>query len=300
MVEPVIVGGTEVPDNSTDFLWLASLQHENHVHFCGGNLISPTWILTAAHCCWTKPYYAVLGTNNLGRPGVTRKIKRAVVHEFYKNTQNDIALLELESAVDEIEPVRFADRSEAFATIAGWGVLNYTVRALSVRLREATVPIQPYSVCTAPGAYSAEQISRKTNICAGYTAGGTDTCQGDSGGPLLVNNKTSLIGVVSWGWKCAEPKKYGVYTNVLEYKPWIDKYTGKPTSPFHTFPPQAEPRSAAPNGATPTHAPTKAANKTAAAAIAAAIAAACLLIAALVWRRRRSINNPPYKPMKTR
>ena len=92
-------------------------------------------------------------------------------------------------------------------------------------------------------------------ICAGVVQGGVDSCQGDSGGkksklnylvnniydliyfigPLIHKNKTTgiseVVGVVSWGFDCAQPNNYGIYARVTSVIPWIlknsDFYTNK-------------------------------------------------------------------------
>lgn len=61
-------------------------------------------------------------------------------------------------------------------------------------------------------------------ICAGAEAGGKDSCQGDSGGPMTANGK--LIGIVSWGRGCAQPKLPGVYAKVADQRDWIKSVVG--------------------------------------------------------------------------
>ena len=72
----------------------------------------------------------------------------------------------------------------------------------------------------------------KTMMCAGYYDGGCDACSGDSGGPLFSSARCSVggtglesvprvIGIVSWGSKCAAKGKFGVYTDVSAVGDWI-------------------------------------------------------------------------------
>lgn len=65
-----------------------------------------------------------------------------------------------------------------------------------------------------------------TYLCAGFPEGLNDTCYGDSGGPLQCENSAdtwSVRGIVSWGIGCARPNKFGVYSNVSKFMPFLNK-----------------------------------------------------------------------------
>ena len=82
-------------------------------------------------------------------------------------------------------------------------------------MQKVTVPFVNEETCK--NAYGAESITEGM-ICAGKA--GKDSCQGDSGGPM-VNKDGIQVGVVSWGYGCADEGFPGVYTRVSNYYAWI-------------------------------------------------------------------------------
>jgi len=234
---PHIVGGTDVSPDANERNWVVSLQLDSS-HFCGGSLIAPNWVLTAAHCVYEIDDITVVGgmVNLTNITRVESEIKRVIRHEAYdkKSYFNDIALLELKSPMVELSSIKLIDREEqqapeSWVYSAGWGATSQSGPEPEV-LQKVRLPIVSYTKCTAKGSYKKDQLFEGGTICAGYDQGGMDSCQGDSGGPLYsVDPETdnmNLVGVVSWGDGCAQPKKYGVYTRVNFYLDWIRNYTG--------------------------------------------------------------------------
>lgn len=231
-----IVGGFSARRGSLP--WQVSIQHLGH--FCGGTIIDKRWILTAAHCFERTPNFEgkiVAGEHDFRiSEGSEQKIyvERVIMHPQYvsKNADNDITLLKLEKDLrfdDYTQPAclpKLVNEKLDYAPgnvviISGWG--STTARKAPTTLQVATVPLIADSTCKKETYYKPEKITASM-VCAGKLGeGGVDACQGDSGGPLVksVAGKFTVLGVVSWGYGCAQPYKPGVYTRVARFEKWI-------------------------------------------------------------------------------
>lgn len=193
----------------------------------------------------------VSGTVNLQPAArITQTVLDIRVHsEFDPETMaNDVALLLLgpqrgdAPRIDGIPTrphgIQLARSQDAFwlyrpysvAEINGWGKLAERGR-IHDTLQQVRVPVVDAQTCRAAYRTIGGRAPHATAFCAGYSTGGYDSCQGDSGGPVfysppdtpagIQSSIPQLLGIVSWGYGCARPGAFGVYTNVLHVIDWI-------------------------------------------------------------------------------
>ncbi len=239
--EQEIVGGAVAPITAAP--WQVSLQSAAGQHFCGGSIISPTWVVTAAHCVADgAPGRIVAGVAKISASatGQVRLIKRVVSYPGYTDPTvgKDAALIELTTpfelnatTVKAIKPLTSKDAVALSApgvnaTVTGWGATSEGATTLPDDLRTVTVPL--LSLASANTSYN--RTLTADQLPAGLAAGGKDSCQGDSGGPLVVANggEMMLAGIVSWGDGCARANLPGLYARVTSFSGWMDGYVGGP------------------------------------------------------------------------
>ncbi|XP_077915049.1 transmembrane protease serine 4 isoform X1 [Halichoerus grypus] len=227
---PRVVGGETASVDS--WPWQVSIQY-NKQHICGGSILDPHWILTAAHCF--RKYHDVstwkvrAGSDKLGNfPSLpVASIFITELNTTYSK-EKDIALVKLQFPLTFSGTVRpiclpFFDEELIPATplwVIGWGFTEQDGGKMSDTLLQASVQLIDHTRCNAEDAYQGEVTEQM--LCAGILEGGVDTCQGDSGGPLMYHSdQWQVVGIVSWGHGCGGPSTPGVYTKVTAYLNWI-------------------------------------------------------------------------------
>ncbi|KAG9405050.1 hypothetical protein AC1031_004152 [Aphanomyces cochlioides] len=226
-----IVGGTEAAVGKHLYVTSLRLTAGGETE-CGGSLIAPNVVLTAAHCNVEingAIKYAVIGSHYNGgtQYGETIAVKQQIVHPNYdKDTNtNDFAIFIL--ATNPCASVVRYGRRQRPRRRAWLGATKENGNEPNALL-ELTINTLDNAKCA--NLLSGYNVDN-TMVCAGGQAG-KDSCQGDSGGPLTVesNGQETLVGVVSWGLGCAEANKPGVYGRISAVKDFISPYlTNSPT-----------------------------------------------------------------------
>jgi trypsin len=258
--QPKVVGGETTPIQ--DWPWQVALARNDELHagdgydrqFCGGSLVAPTIVITAAHCVEDDEqtnvfepatefevftgrttlsssqgqaidvadyYFAV---NSMGTPTFVPQSSPGTDPPLFDEAtlQWDVVILVLEEASTST-PIMLAGADEGDlwdaerpAYVSGWGSIDNG--SFPDDLRAAEIEMIADETCESPSIYGVDFIS-ETMVCAGVLAGGVDTCAGDSGGPLVVpidGGDFRLVGDTSWGDGCAQPFKPGVYGRVAD------------------------------------------------------------------------------------
>ncbi|XP_037374000.1 chymotrypsinogen B-like [Talpa occidentalis] len=226
-IERIVNGKVAFPGS---WPWQVSLQYTSGFHFCGGSLISKSWVVTAAHCKVSTSHLVVAGMfDKRSRENVqVLRIAQVFSNPNFKkhNSSNDIALVKLATPArfsSIVSPVCLPSAQDNFTAgslcvTTGWGRTDFHGMG-SNKLQQGIVPLLSNAECNNFWERGIPEIM----VCAG--GNGITSCMGDSGGPLVCqkDGAWNLVGIVSFVSSTCLGTIPTVFSRVTELSPWIQE-----------------------------------------------------------------------------
>ncbi|MBB5953610.1 secreted trypsin-like serine protease [Saccharothrix tamanrassetensis] len=235
--QPGVTGGARRIANGSPsarlYSFMGSLQYSaDGSHSCGASLISPHWMVTAAHCVEVDQPAQLqvrVGSQDRTIGGSVVDVGQIVVHPGYHDVSegHDIALLQLVGSAPQ-QPIRIATDEEAaesrkLTRILGWGSTCPDRGELATCGFPVTLQWLNTSVLDAEDCGGRQ---RAGELCTNSPNRNSGNCRGDSGGPQIARLSETLVGLSSRNTTDRCGAGPSIFTDVTHYRDWIDEVTG--------------------------------------------------------------------------
>eukprot|EP00557_Chaetoceros_sp_GSL56_P001955 CAMPEP_0176493314 /NCGR_PEP_ID=MMETSP0200_2-20121128/9485_1 /TAXON_ID=947934 /ORGANISM="Chaetoceros sp., Strain GSL56" /LENGTH=639 /DNA_ID=CAMNT_0017890973 /DNA_START=57 /DNA_END=1976 /DNA_ORIENTATION=- len=240
----LIIAGSDASVGS--YTWYASLHDAATTVFdglfmdgfkCGGQLVSPNFVLSAAHCGMKENDLVLIGnlcsidTGNCGQNQVSRRVQAVVEDPLYEtgllgDADHDFVLLQLDQAVTTIDPVALDDGTYSpnytngkTLWAAGMGIVDTVTNTIPSRLQEVQLEYISDDVCRQES--TIDNWIGDATLCTRHPAETGGICNGDSGGPLYDKENQVLVGITSYGHSDCTLPSPDVYGRISDKFSWI-------------------------------------------------------------------------------
>ncbi|XP_054737945.1 trypsin theta-like [Anastrepha obliqua] len=191
--------------------YVVAIQGTDGTRVCEGALIDSNVVVTAAQCLANYDVSQLVVSVNNSK--IVSIAKSTFDGNFdYTTMEYDAAVLKLaeEVSVDTIELASEEPATGASGVVTGW--------SSSGALVDVSESIISASDCVS-GEYTYEEGDVLSSMLCGLAA--NKACDALPGSPLVANNQ--LVGLVSWGYGCANSANPAVFTNIASVKSWVDQ-----------------------------------------------------------------------------
>ncbi|CAH0625232.1 unnamed protein product [Chrysodeixis includens] len=248
LVTPHIVGGINAEEDAAPYAAALVAGETVTILYCGGSIVRPNLILTAAHCITTflgkngrlhETFHAIVGSNNWYRGGTEMQFKDYHIHPDWDESinKNDIGFLSLIEPVTLSRTIKIVDLDfdwvdgdvpssvVGWGRISNWGMSPFHLQALNVSTVTPKQCIDQVKVGTNLWGWTSSYVDPSIEICT-FHSRGKGLCYGDSGSPLISKVSGKQIGIASWALTCAQGYP-DMHVRISGYKTYIRKILSK-------------------------------------------------------------------------